>query len=258
VPNWKEFRFKIEGEVNGVEMTPFTLPMSRLALYLIDLAQLLGFRESVHLIAVETGSTQPVIYVDAEEESRVVERVRYAQRGMGPRDANRAYKKIDSKLREDQAIATITNVTRSAEVIEFPGRKTVLSQPYGPIKERASLVGVVMRIGGFDKTVPVHLQRADGAIFYCDADPMVAQQLAPFYQRTIRIHGVATYRRGKEGIWTLDYFKIQSFDPQPLNEDNFSQTIAKLKAIPDNGWNDVADPLAELQKIRHGEENATP
>lgn len=258
VPNWKEFRFKIDGEINGVEMTPLTIPMSRLALYLLDLAQLLGYRESVHLLRIDEGSTQPVIYVDPEEESRVVERIRYAQRGMAPQDANRAYRKIDGKLREDHATAAILNVTQKVEVIEFPGRKTVLPQIYGPIREQASLVGVVMRVGGFDKTVPVHLQRADGAIFYCDADPLVARQLAPLYQQTIRIHGIATYKRGKEGMWTLEHFKIQSFDPRPLSQDSFSQTLEKLRAIPENGWNEVADPLAELQKIRHGEERPEP
>ena len=76
MPNWKEVRFRIDGEIDGVEITPYTSPMARLALYIADLAQLLGHRESVHLISVAEGSTQPVIYVDAEEESRVMHRVR--------------------------------------------------------------------------------------------------------------------------------------------------------------------------------------
>src|SRR5271163_2727938 len=98
-------------------MTPYTIPMARLVLYLADLAQLLGYRESVHLIAVEPGSTQPVIYIDPEEEGRVMHRVRNAQRGMAPQDANRAYKKIDHKLREDNAVASILNVDQKADVI---------------------------------------------------------------------------------------------------------------------------------------------
>lgn len=60
MPEWKELRFKIEGKVNGVEMTPFTMPMARLALYLHDLAHLFGYRDSVHLISVEPGSAVPV------------------------------------------------------------------------------------------------------------------------------------------------------------------------------------------------------
>ena len=104
MPNWKEFRFKIDGKINGIEMTPLTIPMARLALYLADLAQLMGHHESVHLISVAEGSTQPVIYVDAEEESRIVNQVRNAQRGMAQRNANRAYKKAARLQRRDAPV----------------------------------------------------------------------------------------------------------------------------------------------------------
>jgi hypothetical protein len=258
MPTWKEFRFKIDGRVNGEELTPLTMPMARLAEYLTDLAMIMGHRESVHFIKADDGSLQSVMYIDAEEESRVTHQIQSAARGMGPREANAAYKRIDDRLREDDAIGDIINASQKAKVIEFPGKNLDLPQAYGPIKENASLVGVLRRVGGFDKTVPIHLQRADEVIFYCDADEMIAKQLAPLYSQTVRVHGVATYSRGKEGMWKLDHFKIQSFDPQPLSEDSFSQTIEKLKAIPGNEWNQLADPLEELQKLRHGEDGKEP
>jgi hypothetical protein len=254
VPDWKEFRFKIDGKINGVELTPLTIPMARLALYLTDLARLMGHRESVHLISIEDGSTQPVIYIDAEEESRVMHRVRNAQRGMAERDANRAYKNLDNLLRKDEASAAIFNVSQKAEVIEFPGIKASLPQAYGPIKERASIVGELKRVGGFDPTIPIHLQRADGLIFYCDADELIAKQLAPFYSRVIRVHGLATYSRGKEGVWKVEHFKIQSFDPEPLSDESFSATMERLRAIPGNEWAEASDPLEELRQIRYGGE----
>ena len=254
MPNWKEFRFKIEGEINGEKMTPLTIPMARLALYLVDLAQLLGYRDSVHLIAVEDGSAQPVIFIDAEEEPRITARVRNAQRGMAQTDANRAYKKLDNKLRDDKAFATILNISQQAEVIEFPGIKADLPEAYGPIKERASVVGELKRVGGFDPTVPIHLQRADGAIFYCDADALIAKQLAQFYSKTIRVYGIATYSRGKEGVWKVDHFKVQSFDLEPLSDETFSTTMERLRSVPGNEWAELSDPLAELRKIRDGEE----
>ena len=235
-------------------MTPLTLPMARLAEYLADLAAIMGHKESVHFVKVAEGSHESVLYVDEEEESRVTHQIQSAARGMGPRDANVAYKRLDDRLRDDDAVANIVNATQGAKVLEFPGRSLDLPQAYGPIKERASLVGVLKRVGGFDRTVPIHLQRADEVIFYCDADEMIAKQLAPLYSQTIRVHGMATYTRGKEGMWKMDHFKIQSFDPKPLSEDTFSQTIGKLKAIPGNEWNELADPLDELHKLRHGEE----
>jgi hypothetical protein len=257
MPNFKEFRFKIEGTVNGIEMTPYTMPLARLVLYLTDLAQLLGHRESVHLISVEDGSTQPVIYVDSDEESRIINRVRTAQRGMGPLDANRAYRKIDRKLREDNAVARILDTAQKAEIIEFPGKRTDLPQAYGPIREKASIVGELMRVGGLrPEMVPVHIQRADEVIFYCDASQHIARDLGPLLYRHIRVHGLATYSRGREGLWTVDRFRIQSYDPEPLSEESFSATIEKLRGVPGNEWAQMADPLQELYKLRHGEEEA--
>jgi len=256
MPSWKEFRFKIEGEKNGVELTPTTIPLARLALYLVDLAQLLGHPESVHLIRIEEGSAQPVFYVDAEEESRVTTQVQQAKRGVGPPKANWAYRKLDGKLREDNASARFVNVSRQEDVVEFPGKNLSVPDIYGPIREQASIVGKLKRVGGFDPTIPVHLERADGVRLWCEANDLIARQLAPLYEQTIRVHGVATYTRGKEGFWKMESFKIQSFDPEPLSDESFSRTIERLRDVPGSEWPEVADPLEELRRIRHGEENA--
>jgi len=254
VENWKEFRFKIEGETNGVKITPYTLPLSRLALYLIDLAQLLGHNESVHLLEIADGSAEPVFYVDPEEEFRIVSRVQNAQRGMSDRHANRAYKKLDTKLRQDNATGRIIDPGKKAEIIEFPGNKTVLPETYGPIKERATVTGELKRVGGLDESVPITLRRTDGVVLYCQATEAIARQLAPLYLQVVRVHGIATYSRGKEGLWTMEHFKIQSFDEKPLIVESFSETMRKLRQVDGNEWAEVADPLDELRKIRHGEE----
>ena len=58
----REYRLKISA------YTRETMPMKRLAEYLSDMAILLGDEKGVHLIAVESGSTCPVILVDWEAE----------------------------------------------------------------------------------------------------------------------------------------------------------------------------------------------
>lgn len=255
MPTWKEFRFKIVGERDGVGLSPTTFPLARLALYLADLAQLLGHSESVHLIRIDEGSAQPVFYVDAEEESRITTRIQQAKRGLGPSKANRAYRKLDNKLREDNASATFINISQQADIVEFPGVNLQVPDIYGPIKEQASIVGRLKRLGGFDPTIPIHLQRADGLVLCCEANDLIAKQLAPFYEQMVRVHGVATYTRGKEGAWKMESFKIQSFDPEPLSDESFSRTMERLREVVGNEWAEVADPLEELRKIRHGEEN---
>jgi hypothetical protein len=227
--------------------------MARLAEYLTDLAAIMGHKDSVHFISTSPGSARAIMYVDEEEEARVTLQIKNAARGAGPRRANEAYKRLDSRLREDQAVADIVNASQSARVIEFPGRRTDLPEAYGPIRERASLVGLLKRVGGFDESIPVHLQRADGAIFYCEAAPGLAKELVPLYEKTVRVHGIATYYR-ENGNWRLDKFKIQSYAPEPLAEERLSETIQKLKAVPGSDWSELADPLGELRRLRHGEE----
>jgi hypothetical protein len=70
----------------------------------------------------------------------------------------------------------------------------------------------------------------------------------------VRIHGIATYSRGNEGKWKMENFKIQSFDEAPLIDESFTETMDKLRAIEGNEWAEVANPLDELQRMRHGEE----
>ena len=126
---------------------------------------------------------------------------------------------------------------------------------YENIRERASVTGLLKRVGGFDNTIPIHLLRKDGAILYCEANDNIAQQLAHgYYAKPVRIHGIATYSRGNEGKWKMENFKIQSFDEAPLIDESFTETMDKLRAIEGNEWAEVANPLDELQRMRHGEE----
>lgn len=254
VADFREFRFKIDGEINGEEITPLTLPMARLAEYLADLAAIMGHEQSVHFITTEDGSAQSLMYVEADEEARVTSQIENVARGVGPRNANAAYKRLDARLREDKAIGIIVNTSNNAQIIEFPGKKADVAQVYGPIRERASVVGVVKRVGGFDDSIPVHLQRADGVIFYCEAAPGLARELMQYYEQTIRAHGIATYNR-EAGVWKLEKFRIQSYDPEPLTGDTLSDTIEKLRAVPGSEWNELADPLEELRRMRHGEDS---
>jgi hypothetical protein len=252
VPNWREFRFKIDGKVGDEEITPLTLPMARLAEYLTDLAIIMGHKDSVHFLKMDDGSAESVMYVDEEEEARVTGQVQNAVRGAAPRYANDAYKRLDSRLREDDAVGEIVNVSKGTKVIEFPGRRTNLPDAYSPITERATVTGELKRVGGFDESIPIHLRRADGVIFYCDASPALAKELSPLYEQTVRVHGIATYYR-ENGEWRIARFRIQSFEPMPPAEP-LSETFQKLRAIPGNEWNELDDPLEELRKLRHGED----
>src|SRR5437879_5629137 len=88
----KEFHFTIR------ESTPHTLPMARLAEYLRQLAKVFGNEESVHFLRVEEGSADCAIEVDEEKEPAIVDRVRAASVGEGPKEAVDAQDRKSTRL----------------------------------------------------------------------------------------------------------------------------------------------------------------
>src|SRR6266478_2367683 len=157
-----EYKFKIDA------FTPDTLPLNRLAEYMKELAILYGSQEHVHFVRLEGGSVGLVKKVDFESEPKVAERLQGVKRRTAPVDALEAYKKIDRMLAEDNATGIIEtepapdDPSRTAKIIEFPGRNRELTEDFGPVSETTTLDGHLIRIGGKDATVPVLLQDEEG------------------------------------------------------------------------------------------------
>jgi hypothetical protein len=251
--DFTEFRLRIEGTIDGVEMTPETIPLARLVEYLRDMAAIMGHKTAVHFMRMEEGSAMPIFYVDQDEEEQVSARIQQAKKGIAPKDANVAYKRFDARLREDNAVAQIVNAKRSAEIIQFPGRTLIQPQEYAQIRESGELTGEVRRVGGLDETVPIWLRRSDGEVFYCEADDRLAKELGNHLYKTLKVHGVGSWTRTKDGAWKMEKFRIRSYDPTPLSEDSLEDTLKVLRAIPGNEWVTMDDPLKEIENIRHGE-----
>ena len=116
----REYRFKINA------YSPVTMPMKRLAEYLLDVSVLLGEEPNVHLIGVESSSTCPVLLVDWEAEPKVIDRVQKARNGEGPEDTQRAIATINARLRKDNASADL--ISRNNRKSRAPAGK----QPRDP------------------------------------------------------------------------------------------------------------------------------
>ena len=252
---YREYKLRIHGKIDGQEITPLTLPMTRLVEYLKDFATLLGSRDHVHFVRVGDGSAAPTVLVDMGEDSRVRERLKNAAAGIGSGDANTAYAQLNTKLTEDEGFGEILERIgeRDAKVIEFPGKKRELSPKYGPIKQSASVQGELIRVGGQEPTVPVHVQDADGKVYCCWARKHLVQELGSLVFQQVRLNGIATWERDEEAKWNLLEFEIQSFTA-PLTTDDARTVINQLRSVPNNDWNKFEDPLEELRRIRHGEE----
>lgn len=234
-----EYSLHIEGGY-----TPADIPMERLAEYLAALAKLLGERQCVHFTAVKSGSVAIHASVDIPAQAIVAERIRSVRGIAAPKDAIRAFETIDDLLRQDNATGSLRDRSNSV-VIPFPGREKKLPPSFGPIRQACSLTGQLVRIGGKDSTIPVHLRDGDTVLTGLIADEDMARQLAAHYLgQTLRVHGIGTWLRDPYGCWKLERFKITGFDV--LNDTPLADVVARLRAVRGSTWGDFPDPVAEL------------
>ena len=191
--------------------TPATIPMARLAEYMGDLAKLLGEEKSVHFVKLEEGSACLIHRIENEADTKVRERVAQAGAGAGPDEPIRAIRNINRRLSEDNGSGVLRK-TNGADIIVFPGRKSVASIQ-GSITESGTIDGVVVRLGGIKEWVGVHLQGRDEKLSACLAKRDLAKQLAShLYGQEVRVFGSGTWFR-IFGKWTLERFYIHHFKP---------------------------------------------
>jgi hypothetical protein len=201
----------------------------------------------------EVVAPAPVLVpLSALEEGRIFSRVRGAAKGTGNPEAIKAFQSIDRRLRRDNGFARLVN--GNAELAEFPGVRQSLPDVYPRIRERGSIIGRLRRVGGKGTTIPIWIERADREMFYCETSEYLSKQMRDLYLEIIRVHGVGTYIRHEDGAWEQTNFTIQSYDTDPLPDESIIATLDKLRAIEGNEWNELKDPLGELRRIRHGED----
>lgn len=238
----KEFILKIDA------YTPATMPMSRLAEYMADLATLLGEHAHIHFVRLGKGSTNLVHAVEYEAEPKVRERIRAVRSGDAPLEAMRAERALDKKLADDNTSGRI--LEGRSKLLEFPGKKKFTQPTYGPFNQSGTIDGIPIRVGGQEQLVPVHLQDMNGEVHICHAKRPTARDIAPhLFTTLIRVSGIGRWHREKDGTWEMDHFTIETF--RELKDEPLTETVAKLRLIK-SGLGQVEDPLAELQKIRHG------
>lgn len=226
---------------------PDTLPMSRLADYLAQLATLFGNKDQVHFVKVVKGSAVPVISVENIAQPKVEARLRLVDTSDAPKELSNAKQRINEMLREDNASAYI-RPRGGAKILEFKGAKTPLAEEV-VLYEQGELDGTVIRIGGKDETVPVMLESENGQYFRCNTKRDIAKNLAShIFGAQVRVSGKGKWRRNQQGEWELDLFDIQSFEV--LDDTPLQDVIAGLRAIDGSLWNDMAAPQEELKKLR--------
>jgi len=228
--------------------TPDTIPMHRLAEYMVDLAKLLGAESQVHFVKVKKGSTVIVHRADIEAYPTIRKRANAAKDRDAPVEIRQAFERIEQRLRQDNAKGAKL-ISPDMKLLEF--RVSPSASRYPTVSKQGRITGVVMRIGGKGDWVPVHLEDLDGTQLICEAKVEQSVELARHHYRAgpIEAFGLGKWQRLDGGGWELEHFRIHSFNP--LKDEPLRETFTRLRSIPGH-WKEKQDPLQELEDIRHG------
>ena len=224
--------------------------MSRLAEYMAGLARLLGEVEHVHFVRLDGGSTEMVQRIEPEAVPEIRKRIQSITCDDSPNDATAAFTWLNRLLAADNATGSLSE-TESDLVIDFPGRDQQKPVTYGALNQQGVLDGELIRIGGRDETVPVHLRDGD-AIHICNTDRKIARRLGShLYGRTLRVQGVGRWERDADGTWSLRRFNITEFEI--LDAASLREVVGRLRGVEGSGWMNVDDTSAELERLRRPE-----
>lgn len=242
-----EYRFKIDA------YTPETMPMARLAEYMADLAQLFGETAAVHFVRVDSGCVVLVHKVDQEAVPKIEDRIARTRHGDGPPEAMSAYHRLNQKLRKDNGTGEIQRAT-GAQILEFPGKREIQPVSFGAFIQEGTIDGIVIRLGGRQDPVPVHIE--SGAMIYsvCQASKAIARRLRHhMFDDELRFFGSGKWFRDDVGAWIMQRFTIANFEP--LDSRPLTDVVAELRAIRGSEWESIKDPWAELRAIRGDDTN---
>lgn len=209
--------------------SPKTIPMARLAEYLAALADLIGEKDRVHFEKLKAGSTIVAIRVQPEARIRSRQRIQEARSADDTHPAFKPFRLLNKMLRDDNAEGAITS--GGAEIIRFPGRAEPQPQVIGPFNKHTEVDGVLVRIGGRDKTAHATIVDAEGRDWHCEVDRDMARRLAPYiFGLPVRLTGDGRWQRTVEAKWELVRFKAVDF--KPLDSRTLADSINAIRKLP--------------------------
>jgi len=229
--------------------TPETIPMARLAEYMQRFAVVLGHKDAVHFEQVKDGSTQLAARVDREHVPKVRYQLALIERGDASPEVVKAQDELDRLLADDNATGYIYGGTDPEEkIIAFPGVTRPKPESYGPFNQEGTLDGVLVSVGGADKTIHLQLQNGDIKYTGLQTDRKTARELAKHIFEPVRVSGTERWMREEDATWTLKSFKVQSFDV--LQSSDLRDVVEELRAVEGSDWKEIDDPIATLRALR--------
>lgn len=219
---------------------PKKLPLDSLAEVMSRLADVMGSKAYLRFKGLRKGSARLLAEVLPEAQHDVFVQLSYASNGEGPA-AQRAHRLnvllgsigLRAELRDWEG-RVLLRLPGAANDAPAKGVRTV--------QQMDSLVGVVIKIGGRDETVPMTLQSSTGE--YVDVNVKgrdLAKQLGMrLFGEPVRVSGLATWTCDQQGRWECTTMMVDEF--QSLDDTSLPVLFQALMQVPGNDWHRLNDP----------------
>jgi hypothetical protein len=234
-----EYSFRIVGA------KPETITMARLAVYIAELARLMGATEAVHFKEIRDTSVSIVAFAEEHCVATISPRIREAAQNDSDAEAAAPWRKLNEFLAEDGWTAEMP-LPMGDEVIAFPGASKA-SKVIRTVNQLTSVQGRLIRIEGAGDKVRIGLEIDGDLNARISIDALHAISLAKLFHQHVRVSGEGKWRRDTAGKWHLDNLIANSFEA--LDDEPLLETLGKLKEIlPESGGAELIEALSELRR----------
>lgn len=228
---------------------PSSIPMAKLAEYLKDWAGLLGEANTPVFRGIIKGSVVLRASVNADKKIDVRGRL-LAAKTQSDSAAAKFIEKLNTAMARDALRGSVIDSSGSV-VLEFNKQtKPEVAPAEYIVPDNGTIDGVVVGIQGVDDTVHIRLQEANGAVFSLGLrDLAMARKFAAHFRgEPIRVQVHGTWKRTAAGVWEPHNLMVDSFDD--LDQIDAKELMDRLRAIPNNGWADMKDPIGFWKDLR--------
>lgn len=223
--------------------TPDTMPLDRLLQYLQQIGDVLGVAHDMHLVRIDASSTKPVFKMPTPIAIQARERGASVQHGAGTLRQRAAYNRIREMVRRDGGRpASVTD--RRGVIVDFPPMPE--AGPINGIRQATTFDGELLRVGGAGDSTPILMRDIQGEIYAGFSAPRsLAKEMGSRLFEPIRVSGIGSWDRSKEGEWKLAKMLIQSYEP--LIDEDLGEVLRKLRAAPVT-WPENADDILRSER----------
>ena len=237
----ERFEFTVPG------YTPETMPLDRLIEYLSQLMVILGQPSDLHLIDIKRSSTKPVMVMPHHAAVKARKRARETWEGGGSQRARQAYQRIRRMVADDGGKPATLSTAREGTILEFPGVDDGADQEINAVRQASSVTGELIRVGGETEFDQILLRDFSGEIISgCFATKDIAKQLARHLHESVRLDGIATWSRDRQGEWQIQRMKVSSWET--LEDTKLGDALVELHQLA-GGW--PTDLTSTVLKMRN-------